>query len=61
LSDAELKGHIRGTDLELILAHWLGELARGRTDVLPRTSEQGPLSHLVADIRDAQGNLEAAA
>lgn len=61
LTEAELSRHIRGAELDLVLSHWLGDLARGRSDVLPRTREQGPLSNLVSDIRDAQIDLEALA
>jgi len=61
LSEAQLKRHLRGTDLDLVLSHWLGDLARGRTDTLPGTTEQGPLVQFVADIRGAQVNLEAIA
>jgi hypothetical protein len=59
LTDAELTRHIRGAELDLVLSHWLGDLARGRTEVLPRIQEQGPLTSFVSDIRDAQINLEA--
>lgn len=61
LTEAELDRHIRGAELSLVLSHWLGDLARGRTDVLPQTPEQGPLSQFVSDIRGAQVNLEALA
>jgi hypothetical protein len=61
LSEAELSAHIRGAGLDLVLSHWLGELSRGRTPVLPPTSGKGPLSNFVSDIRGAQVNLEALA
>jgi len=61
LTEAELDRHLRGAELDLVMSHWLGDLARGRTEVLPRTVEQGPLSQFVSDIRGAQINLEALA
>jgi|SRR5579859_2273431 len=59
LTEAELSRHIRGAELNLVLSHWLGDLARGRSGVLPGTRENGPLSQFVSDIRGAQVNLEA--
>lgn len=61
LSEEELSRHLRGTELDLILSHWLGDLTRGCADLLPRILETGPLSNLVADIRDAQVRFEAVA
>jgi hypothetical protein len=61
LTEAELSRHIRGAELDLVLSHWLGDLARGRADVLPRIRSQGPLTQFVSDIRDAQIDLEALA
>lgn len=61
LSEAELSRHFRGAELDLVLSHWLGDLARGRTDVLPQTPEPGPLLDFVSEIRGAQVNLEALA
>src|SRR5690348_8742389 len=61
LTESELDRHLRGAELDLVISHWLGDLARGRTEVLPRTGEQGPLSQFVSDIRGAQINLEALA
>lgn len=61
LTEAELDRQLRGAELDLIVSHWLGDLARGRTQVLPRTVEQGPLSQFISDIRGAQINLEALA
>jgi len=58
LTEVELGRHLRGAELELVLSHWLGDLARGHTQVLPQTQEEGPLSQFVADIRDAQIELE---
>lgn len=61
LGEAELSRHLRGAELDLVLSYWLGDLARGRTDVMPTTREPGPLTSFVADIRDAQVELEARA
>ena len=58
LTEVELGRHLRGAELELVLSHWLGDLARGHTQVLPQTQEEGPLSQFVVDIRDAQIELE---
>ena len=59
LTEVELSQHLRGTGLDLILSHWLGDLARGRTGVLPGTAGPGPFSQFVSDIRGAHINLEA--
>jgi hypothetical protein len=59
LTDAELNEHLRGAGLDLVLSHWLGNLARGLTSVLPGTAGPGPFSQFVSDIRGAHVNLEA--
>jgi hypothetical protein len=61
VSDGELNRHIRGADLDLVLSHWLGELARGRVARPGGVSEQGPFVQFISDIRGAQINLEALA
>ncbi|HEY8746891.1 MAG TPA: hypothetical protein VIM11_02875 [Tepidisphaeraceae bacterium] len=59
LTEAELGRYIRGANLNLVLVHWLGDLARGGSAVLPQTRGNGPFSQFVSDIRGAQVNLEA--
>lgn len=62
LSDAELSRHVRGTELDLVLSHWFGDLARGRAPTRPSgIREDGPFRQFVSDIRDARINLEALA
>lgn len=61
LTDAELSHHLRGVDLELVLSHWLGDLARDRVTRPGPISEHGPFIQFLSDIRGAQINLEALA
>ena len=61
LTDAELDRHIRGVELELVLSHWLGDLARGRVTSPGGVAQQGPFVQFLSDIRGAEINLEAAA
>lgn len=61
LTEAELSRHIRGAGLELVLSHWLGDLARGRATSLLSPADRGPFSEFVSDIRGAQVNLQALA
>src|SRR5881392_136449 len=60
LTDAELEQHLRGTELELMFAHWLGDLARGR-GVQPKVSNNGTFQRFVSDLRGGQIHLGAAA
>jgi hypothetical protein len=60
LSDAELDRHIRGSELELVLVHWFGDLARGRLVQPGNARADGPFARFAADIRDAQVELETA-
>jgi hypothetical protein len=59
LSDGELSQRVRGAELELILSHWLGDLARGRQISLAGVAQEGPFVRFAADIRNAQINLQA--
>lgn len=61
LSDGELSRQIRGTELELVLSHWLGDLARGRVTRPRGVAEEGPFVQFLSDVRGAQINLEAVA
>ena len=59
LSQDELTRRFRGADLDLVLSHWLGNLARGRDTRPAGIGDHGPFVHFLADIRGAQINLEA--
>src|SRR4051812_4776578 len=59
LTDAELDRHIRGTELELVFSHWLGDLTRGRVTRPAGVGEGGPFSRFASDIRQARIDLEA--
>lgn len=61
LSEGELSQHIRGAELELVLSHWLGDLARGHLSPRVGTQEQGPFLQFISDIRGAQIQLQALA
>ncbi len=61
LTDAELSRHIRGAELELVLSHWFGDLARGRVTRPGAIADDGPFVRFLSDIRGAQINLEALA
>lgn len=60
-SEGELSRHLRGTGLELVFSHWLGDLARGRVTRPGGTGGQGPFAQFVEDIRHAQIRIEALA
>ena len=60
-SEGELSRHMRGTELELVFSHWLGDLARGRVTRPGGTAGHGPFAQFVTDIRDAQIRIEALA
>src|SRR2546425_2657227 len=61
LTEAELQRHLRGTELEIAVAHWLADLSRGRG--LPRDSLGGAegLARFLTDIRGAEVQPEALA
>ena len=61
LSDAELDRHLRGSELELVLLHWFGDLARGRVVPPGDGRANGLFARFADDIRGAQVELETAA
>ena len=57
-TDAELDRQWRGSELEIVIAHWLADLSRGRG--LSRGQvESGLLSRFAADIRGAEVQVGA--
>jgi hypothetical protein len=61
LTEAELDRHIRGADLELVLLHWLGDLARGKAMQPADVGGNGPFARFTSEIRGAEVLLETAA
>ena len=61
LGEAAAGRHMRGTELEIIIANWLAELSRGRGFTSDQVGTEAVVTRFLADVRGAEVQFGALA